>query len=90
MKYIDTPTLHKKGRLAAASALMLGLAVTTYAQQTSAQNDEEIVRLSPFSVQESADIGRYQAVEASSGTRVRMNLMDSTQSISVVTSPMNH
>jgi len=65
---------------------MLSLAVATYAQQTPAQNDEEIVRLSPFSVSESADIGRYQAAEASSGTRVRMNLMDSTQSISVVTS----
>jgi len=30
-------------------------------------------------------MGRYQAAEASSGTRVRMDLMDSTQSISVVT-----
>gem|GEM_PF-4017432 len=35
---------------------------------------------------ESANVGRYQAVEASSGTLVRMNLMDSPQSISVVTS----
>jgi len=53
------------------------------------QNEEtpdEIVRLSPFAVQESGDLGRYQAVEATSGSRVRMNLMDSPQSISVVTS----
>jgi len=64
---------------------MLALVVSANAQQTPAQNDEEIVRLSPFSVNESANIGRYQAVEASSGTRVRMNLMDSSQSISVVT-----
>jgi len=68
-----------------ASALMLALASSAYTQQTSAQNDEEIVRLSPFAVEERADIGRYQAVEASSGSRIRMNLMDSTQSISVVT-----
>jgi len=64
---------------------MLALVASSYAQQIPAQNDEEIIRLSPFSIQESADIGRYQAVEASSGSRVRMNLMDSTQSISVVT-----
>jgi len=64
---------------------MLALTVVTYAQQTPSQNDEEIVRLSPFSVNESANVGRYQAVEASSGSRIRMNLMDSSQSISVLT-----
>jgi len=64
---------------------MLTFAVSTQAQQVPAQNDEEIVRLSPFSVQESADMGRYQAVEATSGSRIRMDLMDSSQSISVVT-----
>jgi len=64
---------------------MLALAASTYAQQTPTQNDDEIVRLSPFTVQENADMGRYQAVEATSGSRVRMDLMDSTQSISVVT-----
>jgi len=57
-----------------------------FAQRTQDQTeDEEIVRLSPFAVQESAEMGRYQAVEATSGSRVRMDLMDSTQSISVVT-----
>jgi len=70
---------------ASASVLMLALVTSTHAQQTSAQNDEEIVRLSPFAVNESAEMGRYQAVEATSGSRVRMNLMDSTQSISVLT-----
>jgi len=64
---------------------MLVLAVSANAQQAPAQNDDEIVRLSPFSVNESANVGRYQAVEASSGSRVRMNLMDSTQSVSVLT-----
>jgi len=61
------------------------LSPTTYAQQTPDQGDDEIVRLSPFAVEERADIGRYQAVEASSGSRIRMDLIDSTQSISVVT-----
>jgi len=56
-----------------------------HAQQSSDQSDDEVVRLSPFSVQESADMGRYQAVESTSGARVRMDLMDSTQSISVIT-----
>jgi len=64
---------------------MLALVASSYAQQTSTQNDEEIVRLSPFSVQESADMGRYQAAQVSSGTRIRTDLMDSTQSVSVVT-----
>jgi len=68
-----------------ASALMLAFAVISQAQQTPDQSDEEIVRLSPFSVQESADIGRYQAAQVSSGTRIRMDLMDVTQGISVVT-----
>ncbi|WP_197456968.1 TonB-dependent siderophore receptor, partial [Cephaloticoccus capnophilus] len=62
---------------------MLGLAA--YAQQTSDQSDEDIVRLSPFAIQESANMGRYQAAQASSGSRIRMDLMDSTQSISVLT-----
>jgi len=64
---------------------MLAFAAFSYAQQVPAQNDDEVVRLSPFSVQESADMGRYQAAQVSSGTRIRMDLMDSTQSISVVT-----
>jgi len=55
-------------------------------QQTLGQSEEEeIVRLSPFSVQENADIGRYQAIESTSGSRIRMDLMDATQGISVVT-----
>jgi len=64
---------------------MLSSIVISYAQQAPSQNDEEIVRLSPFAVNESASMGRYQAVEATSGSRIRMDLMDSTQSISVVT-----
>jgi len=64
---------------------MPALVTSSYAQQPPPQDNEEIVRLSPFAVNESADIGRYQAAEATSGSRVRMDLMDSTQSISVLT-----
>jgi len=64
---------------------MLAFTVSAQAQQAPDQNDEEIVRLSPFSVQESADMGRYQAAQVSSGTRIRMDLIDSTQSVSVLT-----
>jgi len=62
---------------------MLSLA---FAQQSREQtDDEEIVRLSPFAVEERTDIGRYQAVESSSGSRIHTNLMDSPQSITVLT-----
>jgi len=60
-------------------------AIPTYAQQVANQSDDEIVRLSPFAVEERADIGRYQAAQVSSGSRIRMDLMDSTQNISVIT-----
>ncbi|KXU34998.1 hypothetical protein AXK11_07480 [Cephaloticoccus primus] len=63
--------------------MILALCLPAFGQQP--QTEEEVVRLSPFAVTENANIGRYQAAEATSGTRVRMDLMDSTQSISVVT-----
>jgi len=66
--------------------MLLALAASAHAQQSPAQiNEEEIVRLSPFAVEENANIGRYQVVETTSGSRIRMDLMDSTQSISVLT-----
>jgi len=58
---------------------------SAHAQQISDSDEEEIVRLSPFSVEESADMGRYQAIQTTSGSRVRMDLMNSTQSVSVLT-----
>jgi len=68
------------------SVLLLALSVSTHAQQLLAQTgEEEIVRLSPFAVNESANVGRYQAVESTSGSRVRLNLMDSAQSVTVIT-----
>ncbi len=46
--------------------------------------NEEPVLLSPFLVSTEA-AGRYQATDATSGTRMRIPLMDSSQSVSVIT-----
>jgi len=58
------------------------LAQTTPAAPATAR--EETVLLSPFTVS-TTTTGRYQATEATSGSRVRISLFDSTQSVSVVT-----
>lgn len=56
-----------------------------FAQTTppSSANDQ-VIELSPFTVS-TATVGRYAATEATSGSRVRVSLMDSPQSITVVT-----
>ena len=51
---------------------------------TTAPTGEETIILSPFTVS-GETTGRYHATEATSGTRVRLSLLDSTQSVSVVT-----
>lgn len=51
---------------------------------TDAKTSDETITLSPFVIS-SAPAGRYQATEATSGTRVRVSLLDTTQSVSVVT-----
>lgn len=51
---------------------------------TPQQPTPEILRLSPFLVP-AGTLGRYTAAEATSGTRVRVSLLDSPQSISVIT-----
>jgi len=82
----NTPKMkiHPKLTLIALSLCALAFS-STYAQPIPDREEEESVRLFPFSVQESANVGRYQAAEASSGTRIRMDLMEATQGISVVT-----
>ncbi|HEU5078621.1 MAG TPA: TonB-dependent receptor [Opitutaceae bacterium] len=47
-------------------------------------SEDETVYLSPFNIS-AAPTSRYQASEATSGARVRVALLDSTQSVSVVT-----
>jgi len=78
-------SLRRVTRAVSASSLILALVASTYAQQLPSQSDEEVVRLSPFAVEERADMGRYQAAQVSSGSRIRMDLMEATQGISVVT-----
>jgi len=85
-KHPKTYTPMKPPKLLPIALSLCTLALgSLHAQQSPDQSDEEIVRLSPFAIQERADIGRYQAVESISGSRIRMDLMDATQSISVLT-----
>lgn len=66
------------------SALVAQVSPTPAPAPAPAATAGETVVLSPFTVS-SASAGRYQATEATSGTRVRISLFDSTQSVSVVT-----
>jgi iron complex outermembrane receptor protein len=51
--------------------------------------DDEIVQLSPFLVSGNAQsVGRYTSLESTSAGRVRVNIMDSSQNVSVITSEM--
>jgi len=60
-------------------------ATTTAATTTAATTSgEEIVRLNPFEVSASRDVG-YQANETLAGTRIRTNLSDIGSAVSVIT-----
>lgn len=63
----------------------LSCAATLAAQTaTDTASKDEVIELSPFTVSQKS-VGRYTATEATSGSRVRVSLMDSPQSITVVT-----
>lgn len=66
------------------SALGAGASVLLSAQTSVPATSGETVVLSPFTVS-SKDTARYQATEATSGTRTRVSLFDIPQSVSVVT-----
>jgi iron complex outermembrane receptor protein len=77
--------------LLSALAFATGSTGALFSQTTSpsvppatAADPGETIILSPFTVS-SEGTSRYQATEATSGTRVRVSLIDSTQSVSVVT-----
>lgn len=57
--------------------------------QSGSKETNEVVQLSPFVVS-SADstVGRYTSLESTSAGRVRLNLMDSSQNVSVITSEL--
>lgn len=55
---------------------------------TAGAKEQEVVTLSPFEVSDSANPGRYASLEATSVNRVRTDVMDSAQSLSVITEEM--
>lgn len=65
------------------SLLLLGFCAPAAFGQSGSSADETVV-LSPFTVS-SETVGRYTASEATSGSRVRVSLMDSPQSVTVFT-----
>lgn len=72
----------------AACAFPLGAQSNT-ASPTTPPAQEEVIELSPFLVGASAtSVGRYTSLEATSAGRVRVNIMDSSSNISVITSEM--
>ncbi len=65
------------------------LAQTPPAASQNAPTDDEVVKLSPFLVSASGeDVGRYTSLESTSAGRVRVNIMNSSQNVSVITSEM--
>lgn len=76
--------MQRKNPLVAMAAWLA--ATTQLSAQTAAPKPagDEIVTLSAFTVS-SESVGRYTATESTSGSRVRLSLMDSPQSITVIT-----
>ncbi len=71
-------------KIVRALCLILGPA-GLIAQSVTEANDEEVVELSPFTVESSSDSG-YVATSTLAGTRIRTEIKDLASSISVVTS----
>jgi iron complex outermembrane receptor protein len=71
-------------------ACTLPLAAQTAPTPASVTSDkEEVIQLSPFLVSSSdTNVGRYTSLESTSAGRVRLNIMDSSQSVSVITSEL--
>ncbi len=69
------------------SVLALALGTVAAAQTSPAAPNDDTVILNPFTVNvEKA--GRYQPVEATSGGRIAVNLLDASQSVSVISREM--
>jgi outer membrane receptor protein involved in Fe transport len=74
------PTANTQTQTPASAAAATMTPVTTSATS----DEEQVVRLNPFEVSTSRDVG-YQANETLAGTRIRTDLKDVSASISVVT-----
>ena len=84
---MNTITKHLTALALVASVGSLSAQTTQEASPTT--TEDEVVRLSPFLVSASgADVGRYTSLESTSAGRVRVNIMDSSQNVSVITSEM--
>ena len=82
----------KNVRLTFAAILPMIGTVALYAQDSAppsatSSSTDEVVQLNPFNVS-SRELSRYTAADASAGGRMTVNLMDSLQSISVVTNDL--
>ena len=72
-----------------ASAGSLAAQTASAPAPSTVPEDDEIVQLSPFLVSGSGQsVGRYTSLESTSAGRVRVNIMDSSQNVSVITSEM--
>lgn len=70
-------------------ASALPLAAQTPAAAPADTKKDEVIELSPFLVSSSeSSFGRYSSLESTSAGRVRLNIMDASQSVSVITSEM--
>jgi iron complex outermembrane receptor protein len=78
-------TMNRKKPLGAFAALLAAVAQLSAQPATIPTTPgSEVVTLSPFTVS-SETVGRYTATESTSGSRIRVSLMDATQSITVIT-----
>jgi len=78
------PDLAAPGAAAPAPIPVVTTPATTAATGTTANPDEDIVNMNPFTVSASSDRG-YMATETTAGSRVRTSLRDTSASISVFT-----
>lgn len=73
--------------LAAQTTPATSAAPTAPAAPAEAKEKDEVVHLSPFLVDTSGtNVGRYTSLESTSAGRVRVNIMDSSSNVSVITS----
>jgi iron complex outermembrane recepter protein len=76
-------------RFAALAAVVCAGSLLAQTPATSRPPEDEVIKLSPFLVDSSGTTGgRYTSLEATSAGRVRLNIMDSSQNVSVITSEM--
>lgn len=80
---------HVTKHLAALAFLASAGSLAAQPAPASTEKKDEVVVLSPFTVSAAAQtVGRYTSLESTSAGRVRVNIMDSSSNVSVITSEM--